>query len=242
MSNTVALQEPEQKSALAVLLADPDRLKDFPIETVERLFNLDRQIHADAARQDFFSAFNAVQAEMHPIVKRGKNSHVGSTYARAEELTQMLDPIITRNGFSRSISTEDCKIEDHIRFVLILRHTGGHEERHRLDAPVDHLGIKGAQTKTRLHGMASSYTYCERHLLLKVFGVQTVADDDGNAAAGIGPSSERISEDQVHNIDALADEVAADRRKFLKFFDIDHLAEMRVSDYKTAIRMLEAKR
>ena len=46
---------------------------------------------------------------------------------------------------------------------------------------------------TPLHGMASSGTYCERHLLLKVWGVQTCADDDGNAGAGIGIGGEKIS-------------------------------------------------
>ena len=42
----ITLAEP-QVSALTQLLADPDRLRDFPIETVERLFELDRQIRAD---------------------------------------------------------------------------------------------------------------------------------------------------------------------------------------------------
>ena len=49
--------------------------------------------------------------------------------------------------------------------------------------------------KTKLHGMASSYTYCERHLLCKVFGVQLSDDDDGNAAA-IGPAADPITEEQ----------------------------------------------
>ena len=44
--------------------------------------------------------------------------------------------------------------------------------------------------------MASSYTYCERHLLCKVFGVQTFKDDDGNAGA-TGPGARPITEDQA---------------------------------------------
>ena len=45
MTTLVATPEP---SALATLLADPDRLRDFPIETVERLFVLDK---ADSGRR-----------------------------------------------------------------------------------------------------------------------------------------------------------------------------------------------
>ena len=39
-----------QPSPLAQLLADPDRLKEFPIETVERLFALDREMRQDGAQ------------------------------------------------------------------------------------------------------------------------------------------------------------------------------------------------
>ena len=70
--------------------------------------------------------------------------------------------------------------------MLILRHTGGHEERHFLDAQPDYVGMKGNQNKTRLHGMASSFTYCERHLLCKVFAVQLARDDDGNGGFQLG--------------------------------------------------------
>ena len=120
---------------------------------------------------------------MAPVRKLANNTQTGTMYARAEDVTGMLDPlIIGLEGFSRSLSTTDCPVEGHIRFVLILRHNSGHEERHNFDAPPDYLGPKGSPTKTKLHGMASSYTYCERHLLCKVFGVQLVADDDGNAA------------------------------------------------------------
>ena len=58
--------EKQQPSALATLLADPDRLRDFPIETVERLFVLDKEIRAELARREFSSAFNRVQQKNEP--------------------------------------------------------------------------------------------------------------------------------------------------------------------------------
>ena len=233
----MTLAEP-QVSALTKLLADPDRLRDFPIETVERLFELDRQIRADDARRDFFVAFNRVQSQMLPVAKKGKGEQRGSFYARAEEVMAMLDPIMLAEGFSRSISTEECPTPDHLRFVLILRHIGGHEERHRLDAPIDNIGPKGSPTKTKLHGMASSYTYCERHLILKVFGVQVVADDDGNG----GPGAEKISAEQAKDLDSLIGEVKASKGKFMAYFKIDKLEDIALSQYAGAVRMLEEKR
>ena len=151
---------------------------------MERLFALAREMQSDAARREFAEAFNDVQREMAPVRKLGWNGHTKSHFARQEEVAQMLDPIILSHGFSRSMSSTDSPTDGLMRFVLLLRHNGGHEERHHLDAPNDSVGAKGAGNKTALHGMASSYTYCERHLLCKVFGVQVVSDDDGNAAAG----------------------------------------------------------
>ena len=80
---------------------------------------------------------------------------------------------------------------------MTLRHVSGHQEEYFMDAPSDHLGPKGNPVKTRLHGMASSGTYCERHLACKVFGIQVIGDDDGNAGAGVGPSAERITRTSI---------------------------------------------
>ena len=234
--------EPGQ-SALDQLLADPERLKEYPIETVERMFELNMKLRAEEARREFAEAFNRAQADMKPVRKRGKNSHTASFFAKAEDVTAMLDPIIAKNGFSRSLSTAESPKEDMIRFVLILRHTGGHEERHFLDAPYDHLGMGGTKpSKTKLHGMASSYTYCERHLLLKVFGVQLVDDDDGNAAAGVGPSAERITESQACDLEALIGEVGVDIDRVLAYKKIKDVRELRASQFKGLVRELEQKR
>lgn len=240
-----ALVPTETSAALSVFLSDPEKLRDFPIEIVERMFQLKIQVEDREAKRQFAEAFNRVQAKLVPVKRRGINEGAGGTmFARAEEVMAMLDPIITDEGFSRSISTENAPdgSTDTIRFVLILRHVGGHDERHFLDAPIDNAGPKGSPTKTRLHGTASSYTYCERHLIMKVFGVQTVKDDDGNAAAGLGPSAERISEKQVADLAALREEVAADGKRFLELFGIQSIDELRVSQYKSAVQSLERKR
>ena len=68
--------EKAQPSALATLLSDPERLKDYPIETVERLFELDKQVRAEASRREFYDAFNKLQSEMSPVRKRRPLAHM----------------------------------------------------------------------------------------------------------------------------------------------------------------------
>ena len=226
----------QQPNALQAVLADPERLKDFPIETLERLFDLHKVQQSTEARIAFNTAFNAVQAQMHPVMKKATNKHTQSTYARAEDVMRMLDPIIIEHGFSRSLSTEESPIQDHMRFVLILRHKAGHEERHTLDAPLDNTGIKGNPTKTKLHGMASSFTYCERHLLCKVFGVQISNDDDGNAATI--DTGEKITSTQQNFLRDMLEASGADIDKFFNFFSVKSLADLPANRFNQAKTML----
>ena len=241
MSETAVIVQ-EKPSLIEVLLADPDRVKDYPIEVVREMYALVRAEQAEQARREFAQAFNRVQKAMKPVRKRAKNTHTGSFYARAEHIMQMLDPLILGEGFSRSLSTSDCQQTDHIKWTLILRHVGGHEERHYMEAPIDGVGAKGAAVMTKLHGTASSGTFCERHLICKVFGVQLIADDDGNAGGGIGPGAEKITPDQVMDLQALRVEVKGDGPMLLDLMNVKRLEDIPKSEYNRAVQTLEAKR
>jgi len=233
-----------EPSALATLLRDPDRLKDFPVETVERLFAIAKEERAEAARIAYNTAFHALQSdpEFLPVKKLGKNDQTRSLFARAEDVDAMLDPLLARHGFSVSAWREpipDRPEEDLV--VLAVRHAGGHESRHPFPAPSDHLGPKGSPVKTRLHGGASSQTYVVRHLKCNVFNIHLVKDDDGNAGGG-GPSAEPVTKEQAANIVALIEEVGADETRFLKYFGLGKVEDLPVGRLREATRMLEGKR
>ena len=231
-------------SPLAALLAEPERLKELPIDTVERLFGLHREMQAEQAKERFHAAFNAAQRALaqRSVRRTKRNTHTGSMYADAADVFALVDPIITAHGFSRSLSTEASELTDHVRYVLTLRNAG-HEERHYWDAPIDDVGAGGKRTKTRLHGMASSATYVERHLVCKVFGVRTSDDDDdGNAGAGLGPGAETISVDQETALQDLVREVGANMPAMLQFFRVPTLGALPASRFDECRRMLEAKR
>jgi len=233
----------QPSGALETLLRDPGKLSAIPVETVERLYAIDKDMRAEAARQEFAAAFNRVQGRMTPVKKAAKNTQTGSMYARAEDVDRMLDPLLQSEGFSTSFSTTDCPIADHIRAVLTVRHVGGHEERHYLDAAIDDKGMKGSATKTRLHGMGSTMSYVRRYLKCQVFDVQLGGlDDDGNAGGGIGPGTERITDEQAIDLDTLIENVGANRDGFLKFFAIREIGDLPASRLREARAMLEQRR
>ena len=176
-------------SPLDALLVDPDKLKEIPVDTLERLWVMQKDMLDRDAKQRFFAAFNAIQKELGPVKKAAKNQHTDSHYALLEHVSAMLDPIVTDHGFSTSVSHgDDTGLPPNwVRVILIIRHIDGHQETYNMKAPIDTKGPKGGDTKTELHGVASSTTYIGRHLLCDVFRIQLVKDDDGNAGGGPRP-------------------------------------------------------
>lgn len=229
-------------STLAAILSDPERLQAIPVETVERLFRIDKEIRSEDARKAFYSAMNAVQGEIRPVGRQGYNQHTKSKYAVLEDVQRMLNPILTKHGFSPSASTVEPIMPDTMRICLTVRHVGGHVEKHYMDAAVDDVGPGGRKSKTALHGAGSTFTYCERLLKSKVFNVTLTDnpdDDDGNRG---GEPETPVSDEQAANLQALAEEVGADATKFLKYMRAESFAAIPAAKYAAAVTALESKR
>ena len=244
MSETKDPAPADSTNALAMVLSDPARLNTIPIETVERLFKLDKEMRDEDARKAFFTAMNAVQAELGPVsvYKRGFNQQNQSRFGRLEDIKRKLDPIITKHGFSTSTSTVDPILENTMRIRLMVRHVGGHYEYHYMDGEIDDTGMRGNKMKTRLQGGGSTFTYCENKLTVKVFSVTLTDDpddDDGNRAS---EPEETITEEQALNLQALAEEVGADFPRFLSYLKVSDLSDLPASKYRSAAFALEQKR
>ena len=235
MTETAIAKRPQGASPLAILGADPDRLKDLPIETVERMFALQERYEENQAKRDYAAAFLAVQAEIPVVPEKGHNTSTRSTYALLEHVAQALRPVLTKHGFSYSTSSVDGGQDGMTRFRLLVRHVGGREEAHYMDAPIDTVGMKGGATKTKLHGMKSSLTFCTRTLLGNVFGVVTSKDDDGNAGASVGPSAQPVTEKQRVELSDLVRDSGADVMRFCAYLQVKSLKEI------PAGRFFEAK-
>ena len=247
----VVTHEPEQAIAvnpkseahadpLNALLADPQQLAQCPIETVERLFELQRRNRADQARISFYESFNAAQLELEPVRKKGWNPSTRSAHAKAEDIEKMLQPIIYKHGFSYSTSGDDRPeaTPGLIPVKLHLRHVDGHEENHTLVLPIDNVGFQGGANKTKLHGTLSSYTYAGRCLLTYVWGIQLVPDTDGTPPK----STEPIETEQLRDLESMISEIGADTMLFCKYLGVSNLKELPDARLKEAIRILEKKR
>ena len=103
--------------------------------------------------------------------------------------------------------------------------------------------LRAHAVMTKLHG-----TGVQRDVLrapldsVKFSAVQLIADDDGNAGGGIGPGAEKITPDQVMDLQALREEVKGDGPMLLDLMHVKRLEDIPKSEYNRAVQALEAKR
>ena len=230
-------------SPLAMLLNNPRALNDLDVGKVEALAKLHMTMEANAARQAFARAFALVQSEVAAVPLKGLNKHTNSQYAQLADVVRVLQPVLTRHGMSRSFSQEP-RDGDVLRFRLTIRHADGHSESHYMDAMADVRGPRGNVVKTDLHGRASAATYCERHLLCKVFGLQLGGeiDDDGNAGAGVRVKPAKlVSAERVAYINAQCDRAGANKRRICDFYEVESFAQLTVAQADKLCGLMETR-
>jgi hypothetical protein len=217
--------------------------RGVPTETLERLVALQERVTERNARAAFFEAKSAFQQEC-PEIRKSKKADIATksgarfayTYAPLEEITRTILPVLTRHGLSFTWDIASVDGGKFMNVVCILRHVEGHEDRATFPVPVETGGrMSDAQA------MGAALTYGKRQSLTSVLGL-TTADEDTDAARREPKSRSAITDHQLADLEALIDEVGADRPRFLRFMGVRDLADLPASDYPRAIEALEAKR
>lgn len=207
------------------------------IDKMRQLLEMRAQIEAKEAERAFDLAMTATQSEMRPVAADSNNPQTKSKYASYFALDKALRPIYTKNGFSLSFNTGTGAGESMVRVMCRVSHRDGHGRDYQIDMPADGKGAKGGDVMTKTHATGSAVSYGQRYLLKMIFNISVGADDDGNSAG----SGEKITEDQLAQLVALADEVSADKAKFCQYMKIDSLAALPLSRFKQATDALNAK-
>ena len=209
---------------------------DVDIEKMERLLAMQERILDRNAEAAFAAAMTSVQSKLPTVLRKSDNKQTDSKYAKHEAMAAVIKPIYTAEGFSITFSEGDSTKERHVRIVGILRHSAGHKELHHVDLPLDNAGIKGTVNKTETHATGSTFSYGRRYLTLLMFDVATGDDNDGN-----GPA-DTITEEQQANLQALIEEVGANKAGFLRAMGVTALSEIHSKMYAKGVKALEAKR
>lgn len=211
---------------------------DLPVEKLEKLLEMQLKVRALEAEAAFNAAMTSCQSDMGRVSADAKNTHTGSTYASYGQLDRVLRPIYTKHGFAVSFDEGPAPAE-HVLALAYVSHDAGHTRTYRKTMPIVTKGLKGGDMMTATHGAASAGSYAKRYLLKDIFNVAIGEDDNDGNGEGV---TLKINEKQAAELQALMEEVGANKAAFLKTCKVDRLEDLPAAKFKGAIERLEAKR
>jgi hypothetical protein len=205
-------------------------------ETLDKLMGLYERIEDRRAAADFNDAMARFQAECPPIprsrtaqITRQGGTGFSYTYAELDDITRAIRPVLHKVGLSYSW---DSTVEGTtLTCICTLRHVNGHKETATFASPTESKAGMSDQQK-----VASALTYARRQSLVQVLGL-TTCDDDTD-----GASTEKITEKQAQDLEALLASVGGNRKRFLVYMKVENIADILANDYQIAVNAIEAKR
>ncbi len=236
MKEALAVQEVQPSSVLQAIMQlarDPEARMDV----IERLFALQERMESKQAQTAFFAALTALQAEIPLIHKGGKNSFTGSTYARREDIKEVLRPLLAKHGFAFSFN-EESREGDMTKFSGTLSHMGGHFEVKHKTLTTDHAAKNrdGKATRTGIQDDGSTTSYACRYLMKMHLDIaETDEDTDGNSA-------EKITDNQAKDLAIAVQDAGMDKGRFFIFMKVGDFDEILAADFKKALNAVETKR
>lgn len=224
---TMAGPEPASLALEIVRLAANPQID---VAKLGALIDLQERVERRDAEGAFNRAFAEMQARIPVIVERGKadRGEKGGaySYAKFEDVLDVLRPILHAHGFGISHETEYPETGTRVKVTGILTHRDGHSRRSVFVAGADSGGGKNS-----VQAMGSSTSYGRRYTTFDLLGIATRAQDDDAQAAEQKPGPDGF-DDWWSDLTAVADtgvaaleKAWADSSKELKAFAFKHRAK-----------------
>lgn len=152
--------------------------KGVPVETMERLMTMRRELKAEWAKEQFDKAMAKFQSECPTIVKTKevptRDGRIAYRYAPIESIVAQVKIPLERNGFSYK-TNQELK-ENGVKVVVRVIHSSGHSEETPMEVP---FGTK-TQVMSDSQVSAAATTFAKRYAFCNAFGILT-GDEDNDA-------------------------------------------------------------
>lgn len=231
----VARQE-EAPTSLLQVIERAARDPAVDIGKMERLIELQRQIHDREAEVEFNRAMALAQSEMGRVSTDAVNPQTHSRYATYAKLDKALRPIYGRHGFALSFDETDSPKPDHVRVICHVSHRGGFTRTYHTDMPADGKGPKGNDVMSKTHATGAAKQYGMRYLLRGIFNVAVGEDEnDGNDDVPC------LTEKQQADLTAMITERGFKVSAFLTWAKVSSLAEIPAANYQACVEAIKAR-
>ena len=153
--------------------------KKVPVETMERLLMMRRELKSEWAKAEFDKALSAFQAAC-PIIKKTKgvktdSGEVAYKYAPLESIVEEVKDLLSKHGFSYSVDQPEAK-QGYIKVAFTVKHQSGHSEVTCVELPLGNKTRIMSQTQVE----AAALTFAKRYAFCNAFDILT-GDEDTDA-------------------------------------------------------------
>ena len=193
---------------------------------------------------NIYQRVNAVMKQIEYVKKDAKVGG-GSGYSAVthDMVTAVLRPQLVEHGIVVNLEQLQSSLlerRDKERGINMHLYSGDYAVHFvNIDKPEDRITVTvnahAADNGDKAPGKAASYA--TKYAMLKLFSLETGENDESR-----GEAIRSITDDQAASIEALIEEVGADKAKFLKYLGVADVLDMKANQYDNAIKALEAKR
>lgn len=182
--DTTELQEFSAESLLREAVGS-----GVPVETIERLLVMRKELKEEHAREVFNSAMVGFKSECPPIKKtkevKNKNGTSRYFYAPLEEIDKQITPTLTKFGFTYSFRARPEA--DAVTEIAVITHKLGHSIEAPFKIPIEEDAYMNDGQK-----VASASSMAKRYALKDALGLIEVGDDDDGQTLGDGMSPQDL--------------------------------------------------
>jgi ERF superfamily protein len=191
--------------------------KNVPVETMERLLAMRRELKAERAKEAYDHAMAAFQAKC-PTIEKTKAVYEKDRvttrykYAPLDSIVSQIKGLLAENGFSYSINT--IQDEKMLGVVCRITHSAGHSEETTFSVPI---GSEGFMSDVQKYG--ARLTFCKRYAFCNAFGILTGDEDTDAKQSDI--QSEPVKTEEKLQITHPTPPMSDSQRKFIfKLLDL----------------------
>ncbi len=199
MKNKTEVQQIEEKSLSlqgeAEMLIAKAIDKNVPVESLERLLAMRRELKAEQAKEAFDGSMAAFQSEC-PTIEKRKKVDFGTThysYAPLEDIVSQVKELLSKNGFSYTFDTKQT--ENAMKIFCKVKHLFGHSEVSEFEIAID---TSSKMNVSQRYGAASSYG--KRYAFCNAFGILTGDEDTDAVSASVTPLTARQMADKKESV------------------------------------------
>lgn len=172
MSNLTVQNENNALSVIQQMVASGN----FDVSVARELLEMQKDFVKHQAIINYNNDFALMSKEI-PVIAKSKKAH-NTSYAPLEDIVKVIQPILSKYGFSVSFTTEQQGLEA-VTVNCFLQHKDGHSTSTALMLPTKAVN----NSMNAMQAIGAAISYGKRYTICGILNIATAQDDDNNGFA-----------------------------------------------------------